>query len=100
MPLVAATAIVGVLAMNVVDPERIVAEHNLTETIDSREFDIRYLLGLGDAAVPSLVDHFDELPDDAAAAVSSELCPEGPDSSFLDWNATRAAARAAADQIC
>lgn len=100
VPLVASTAIVGVLAMNVVDPERIVAEHNLTDTIDSNEFDIRYLLGLGDAAVPSLVDHFDELPDDAAAAVRSELCPASSDPSFLDWNATRAAARAAIERWC
>lgn len=100
VPAVACTALVGVLAMNVVNPERIVAEHNLTETIDSTEFDIAYLVSLSDDAVPAIVTHLDELsPSDRDRAVA-ELCRRPERTGALDWNASVSRASARLTDVC
>lgn len=101
VPAVAATALCGVLAMNVVNPERLVAEHNLTDTIGSDEFDIHYLLDLSDDAVPSIVEHFDDLTAGDQAIARNRLCRGGSrEVSGLDWNWSANGARSAADSIC
>lgn len=93
VPTVAVTALAGVFAMNVVNPERIVAEHNLTETIASEEFDIGYLLDLSSDAVPTIADHLEVLaPADRDAAVDA-LCDRPERSGWLDWNRSAARAR-------
>lgn len=93
VPVVAATALIGVVAMNLANPERIVTEHNLTETITSDEFDVDYLLGLSTDAVPTIVAHLDDLsPADRATAVDA-LCGRPSRSGWLDWNRSTDRAR-------
>lgn len=101
---VAATALVGVFAMNVVNPERVVAEYNLTHTIDSPEFDVRYVLGLSDDAVPAVAARLDGLDDESRREAVAMLCArtsrsvEQRETTGLDWNrAADAAARIRAD---
>ena len=101
IPVVAVTALAGVLCMNVVDPERLVAEHNLTETIDSPEFDLAYLLSLSDDAIPSVIAHLDELDPTGRGVVLSVLCGDrraGADGT--DWNRSAAAASRAIERAC
>jgi hypothetical protein len=99
VPVVAVTALVGVLGMNVAQPERVVAEHNLRHTIDDDDFDVDYLIGLGDSAVPVIIAHIDELgPDDAARVVLS-VCRDR-NTGGLDWNLVRSRANRAAADWC
>lgn len=88
VPAVAVTALVGVFGMNVVNPERVVADHNLTETITSDEFDIGYLLDLSADAVPAISAHLDDLPSADRAIAIDRLCTRAARSGWLDWNAS------------
>lgn len=100
LPVVATTALAGVFAMNVANPERIVAEHNLTETIGSDEFDVDYLLGLSDDAVPAVVAGFDRLDPTEQERARRIICRDARSTDWLDANlAVRRAATAARD-VC
>lgn len=97
---VGATALFGVFAMNVVDPERMVADHNLTETIDRPDFDARYLAGLSDDVVPALVARLDDLAPGDRAVVLATICRRHRPVDGLDWNRSRARATHAARTVC
>lgn len=56
-----ALVVVTLLAVNVANPERRVAEHNLTEPASQSSVDARYLTGLSADAWPVLLDHRDVL---------------------------------------
>jgi hypothetical protein len=99
VPVVAITALIGVVGMNVADPERIVAQHNLTETIDSAEFDVDYLLALSDDAVPTIVAHLDDLDATDRDRAIRSICSR-PKQAGLDWNHSERAASQAARRIC
>jgi hypothetical protein len=97
---VAFTALAGVFGMNLVHPERIVTEHNLTATIDSPEFDIAYLLGLSDDTVPTIVAHLDELDAVDRDRAVRRICRSSDRSGWLDWNHSVHRARSAAHGRC
>lgn len=98
---VASTALIGVFGMNLVNPERVVAEHNLHETIDSDEFDIGYLVSLSDDAVPTIVAEIDNLSESDRAVAIARLCEQPrPTRSGLDWNWSRSRAVTLLEQVC
>lgn len=100
LPVVAVTALCGVFAMNVVDPDRMVAEHNLTSTLASDRFDIAYLVGLSDDAVPSIVQHLDELDAADRDVALRSLCVARRGAAGLDWNLSASTAQRRRAEIC
>jgi len=73
----AASALVmmTLLAVNVVNPEHRVAEHNLTNEPTEAALDARYLIGLSADAWPLLVEHIDELTTDESQRSWSAKVP-------------------------
>ncbi len=101
IPVVAATALCGVFGMNIVNAERVVAQHNLTTTIGSDEFDIGYLISLSDDAVPTIVEHIDRLAVADRERAVRALCAEPGDRAHaLDWNRSRSHAERARAGVC
>lgn len=96
---VALTALAGVFVMNVVNPERMVVEHNLTDTIDSAEFDAGYLANLSADVVPTLVAHLDDLDAVDREVALRSIC-RTRSSAGLDWNWSRSRADEAAGRVC
>jgi hypothetical protein len=80
------------LALNVIDPDALVARTNL----DSRHVDAAYLARLSDDAVPTLVARLATVrAPDARRALANALLERRFDEDPLGWNASRSAARAA-----
>lgn len=101
VPVVAATALCGVLAMNIVNPEQVVAEHNLSNTIMSEEFDIDYLISLSDDAVPTIAEYIDGLTIADREQVVMAWCAEQREpAGALDWNRSRSDAQRARATAC
>jgi hypothetical protein len=99
VPASLAAGVLVLLTLNVMNPEATIARHNLDMT---REVDARYLVDLSDDAVPAIVDALPGLEPGARSAVVSQLCstPSDGDRGVLAWNAARAAAEDARDEIC
>ncbi len=107
-----AAGIAVVFGLVLLDPAALAARSNLDRAAEGvREADVEYLLRLGAGAVPTLVDRFDGLGDDArcrAAAGLLERWGESADTSesseaqapddWRAWNAARAAAREAVSE--
>lgn len=55
VPAVAGTALVGLVGMNVANPEALVVRHNVAHAERTGRFDPAYLVALSDDAVPALV---------------------------------------------
>ncbi|MGH2785167.1 MAG: DUF4153 domain-containing protein [Actinomycetota bacterium] len=94
----------ALLAVNILNPERFVAEHNLTRFKAIGRIDAAYMGSLGPDAVPVTVSILDELPPADAAVVREGLCdalagpgmsPDSPEPSWRSDNLGRSAARAA-----
>lgn len=100
VPVVALTALAGVFTMNVVNPEQLVARHNLTETITSDEFDIEYLLNLSPDAVPEIVSHLEALGTADRERVIARICSVDSGPSGLDWNGAESRAAASRSLAC
>jgi hypothetical protein len=95
----AAAAVVALLALAALDPERFVAAHNVDRYAASGQLDTSYLSRLSADAVPALV----ELPGAERCATLSGLRFRlaHPDRNWTSWNSARAAAREAlADVPC
>lgn len=101
LPWVAATALLGVLGMNFVNPERLVAEHNLSATITSDEFDVSYLASLSADAVPTLVSQLGALdPTDRELAIDAICRTPTETSQGLHWNRSAVRAANAREEVC
>ncbi len=97
-----ATVLVVVFALNVANPEAIVAKYN-TGSIDKIEtIDMYYLGQLSADAVPSLLDALDDLPEQQANELGSALCyrHSGDDRSGLGYNRATVAAEGALRTLC
>jgi len=101
---VAASAIVAlaVLAMNVVNPDRLVAEENIGRVdVSQARFDGSYLASLSADAVPWIVAHLDDVPADQRAELLRQLCVKDFDhAGVFAWNAAEVAAADALDSVC
>jgi hypothetical protein len=91
----------SLLALGAIDPAGRVASFNIQRALKSQgELDVAYLLTLGSDAVPPLLASFDALPREARCAMAEPLLDRylsDPQRSedWRNWNASRAAARAA-----
>ena len=93
----------ALLAVNVMNPERFVAEHNLTRFRETGKIDAAYLGSLGADAVPVTVSILGDLPPVDAAILRDGLCltlggpsmsQDSPEPSWRSINLGRSAARA------
>ncbi|MFN8051221.1 MAG: DUF4173 domain-containing protein [Acidimicrobiales bacterium] len=100
-PTLATMVLVGILSMNVIDPEAVVARRNLTQPTKVEETDRGYLAeSLTDDALPVIAEHLDEMTDDERAGVLRSLCDTDRPGGWLSYNRSRHAATAAAEQWC
>ena len=124
-PVMLGSICVGAFAMNIANPERIVAEHNIERAETTGKLDVGYLAGLSLDAAPTIVSKLDTISAvyedrtregvgiaDAAEVLSSQWChrvlgsrtrsiEEAPvDNGGLSFNAARGAALDSADQHC
>ncbi|MBK5221807.1 MAG: DUF4173 domain-containing protein [Acidimicrobiia bacterium] len=100
---VAATGLATLVVVNLMNPERVVAEHNIARTLDGRPVDVAYLAELSDDAVPVLAASLDELPVELRDDVEAVICDTWRPAYADEWFAANRAERAAAkvrDEIC
>lgn len=96
-----ATAALGALAvLNVLNPDRFIAQHNVARFRAGRTLDVAYLgERLGPDAIPTAVATLPALPPPLADELRSALCVAsaelGPEPSWRSWNLGRARARSA-----
>jgi hypothetical protein len=101
-PAVVASALVTLFVWNAVNPEAIVARHNVVQANSTVRFDPEYLATLSDDAVPTLVANLSRLSASERVALTRALCREHEDSQRGFWSANRShsTARRALQQIC
>ena len=78
------SGIAGLLALNVVNPEALVARYNLTATQQTQRFDPDYLVTLSADAMPALAEALPEMDASARKTVRERLCG-GPSFTAADW---------------
>ncbi len=91
---VLASAFFTLLAVNIVNPEALVAERNISRFSSGQHVDVRYLVDeLGPDAVPTVLGYRKALP---------ALCAEygRPDDRLLHFNWSRIRAKGALDDVC
>lgn len=93
---VGVTALVAVVALNLVNPDALVVERNLDRHLQGEPFDATYVVRLSDDATPALVDAVPQLGEPTQAYVLDQICGTGATSSPTDWNLAR---RHAAEQL-
>jgi hypothetical protein len=84
------------LGLNALNPEAIVARHNVERAASQLAVDPVYLAELSDDAVPVLVDALPRLPEPERAAVLDAVCAGG-DWPFDGWAAANTSRRRALD---
>ena len=94
-PMVAA-GMIALLGLAVVDPERLIAEHNLERWAQTGQLDTYYLSTLSADAVPAVVDLPE--PDRSCVLLAIENRLAGP-ADWRDTNLSRDAARAVLDRL-
>lgn len=91
------SVVVGAFVMNVVNPERLVAEHNIERARQGAELDLDYLTRLSDDALPTILAGFGELGLDAELDARRWCQPIDADRGWFGANrSVTAAARAQA----
>ena len=109
LPAAAGAGLALLVALNLANPEAMVARHNVARAAGGAEADAHYLAGLSDDAVPTVVDGIDRLPADARAEATASLCPasvtapgagEDEESGVLSWNWASDRAEAALAKLC
>ncbi|UDY36804.1 DUF4153 domain-containing protein [Dermatobacter hominis] len=96
---IGASVVVAVVAINVVDPDRTIAEHDLDRAERGLELDSAYLATLSDDAVPTLVAATATLPREQARELAARLCARDR-SDEPSWNRSDRAAHDALAQLC
>lgn len=96
-PAAAAAGLAILLALNVLNPEAIVVEHNVDHAATSGRFDPGYVTGLSDDAVPALVDALPRLDPGTRQQVRAVVCTGHSPSGF---NLAAEAADDARSRIC
>lgn len=100
LPASIGAGLVMLLGLNIVNPEAIVARHNLTRG-GSVAVDPHYLTELSDDAVPTIADLLPTLDPATAAAVAAAVgCPERGDDGWAGWNLAESRAARARARLC
>jgi hypothetical protein len=84
-------------ALHVLDPDALVAQHNLARAVRGEEFDVDHALHLGPGAVPILWQGASSLPAEAGSRLREGLKQRhgSPTSDWRSWNLARSRAKAA-----
>jgi hypothetical protein len=87
---------------NAVNPEAIVARHNVAHANETLRFDPEYLASLSADAVPALVDGLPRLEPADRVALTNAVCRQHDRGERGFWSANRShgAARRALDTLC
>lgn len=100
-PAIGATALAAVLAMNLVNPESLVARRNLTGPTRLGETDLPYLLDeLGSDARPTIDRHLGSLSPADLGEVGRNGCASSPSERWLDLNLADRTAAAVERRWC
>ena len=91
-PAVVSTALLALLAVALLNPDRFIAEHNILRWEQSGRIDTGYLSRLSADAVPALVGLPEPLRSCALGPLANRLAAEGTDD-WRGWNSGRSAAR-------
>jgi hypothetical protein len=98
----ALAGIAGLLALNVANPEAMVARYNLAATQQTQRFDPNYLVTLSADAIPALAEALPATPAGARTTVRERVCGgaafRAPDWAALNWSDV--AADAARQRAC
>lgn len=94
--------LVGLLWLNVANPEAVVVKHNVAFAERSGRFDPVYVANLSDDAIPSLVDSLPMLDPAARRRLVTRLCPPEParGTGWASYNVARDRAFAALTAAC
>jgi hypothetical protein len=84
----------AVLAANAVNPDALIARTNVDRARGGAEIDFRYLEGLSDDAVPTLVAALPELDEPVRRRLAANLLARRSDDDWRTWNWSRARADA------
>ena len=99
LPASVGAGLVLLLVVNAVDPEAMVARHNLTRAAMSLDPD--YLAELSDDAVPTIVELLPTLDPATADVLAAAVgCPERPDDGWAGWNRAERRAADARAELC
>jgi hypothetical protein len=97
----AGTALIGLLLLNVVNPEALITRLNLAEAHQTNRLDTAYLSSLSDDAVPQLVTALPGLDGTDAVTVRNRLCSaRDTDAGWSGLNLSAQDARAATRSAC
>jgi hypothetical protein len=84
----------AILAVNAVNPDALIARTNLDRARGGAEIDFRYLEGLSDDAVPTLVAALPQLDEPVRRRLAANLLARESDDDWRTWNWSRSRADA------
>ena len=94
------TALVAVVAVNLVNPDALVVERNLDHHLGGGDFDTTYVLTLSSDATPAIVEALPHLSPTAESYLVVRLCGSDLDTEPPEWNLSRWRAAVALDEAC
>ena len=88
------TAVVALIALNVLSPDTLIARTNTARAAEGKEFDAQHAALLGPDAVPELIDSLHQLSDADACTIAGALLERWRDEDLdpRGWNYARAEA--------
>jgi hypothetical protein len=94
--------LVLLLALNVANPEALVVRHNVDHAEATGRFDLDYLAGLSDDALPALAAALSELAPADRETVRAAMCgaPSWPFEGWAAWNRARDRAERIRAEVC
>lgn len=101
-PTILTTALVSLLVLNMVNPEQIVAERNLTGPTKYGEADLGYLAGaMSDDVLPVIDRHLDDLDPSETVMLRESIClRERPSAQWFNPNTARAEGDRVVERWC
>ena len=102
VPVAAAMAVAGLLALNVANPDAWIVRRNVDRFGATDTLDAAHLLQLSEDAVPALLDATDRMSPDNAALVLAQVCAGERTADGGPWafNLSRDAAIEARNEVC
>lgn len=80
-----------VAALNLINPDAVVARVNTSRAVEGEEFDALYVSSLSADAVPTLLDALPRLEEDEGCVVAARLLERWSPPATIDWRAWNAA---------
>lgn len=94
------SAVALVVVLNLVNPDRVIAQHNIERAADGAAFDADYAVTLSSDATPVLLEVLPSLDEPARAVLSAELCDQARSGEPVGWNLSLWRAASATAALC